>query len=1170
MISVSKSKACLFLVSVFFLFFHSLSLAAEFLDETEYLSLRQKCQTTIEDTLWKYSIWPSVNKKAKPSRADVITNDMIIAKVNKNIANEKLLIKDYGIKITQNDLDNELQRIKLHSKKPERLSELFRALKNNPYLLRQCIARPVLVQKHYNKWVDKFNNPKLNKNIILRNTPTDFFEDAPSPRIKHTAIWTGTRMIIWGGQDENSSSYQTGGIYDPVLDVWSYTAVDDAPKKRHSHSAVWTGTEMLVWGGKDEDNFLLNGKKYNPDLNTWQNISTQNKPKGSVGQIALWTGTHMLIWGGFDSLTMPNTSYGALYNPDNNAWEAMNTLDAPDGLAGAKAVWSGTEALIWGGVTSSDSLSNEGWIYNPSSNAWRAMTLNNSPHARSGHTAVWTGSEMLIWGGTTTTALYSNTGGKYNPQTNNWTSLASANAPSGRFNHASVWTGSEMLIWGGSGNSLDDGGRYNPSSDEWLSFTSIDSPEIQQYSTAIWTGTEMIVWGGDLFTNKGGRYTPSINQWELTSQTYAPSARVGHQVVWTGQKMLVWGGDSAIGGQYDPMLDTWKPMKNSNAPKARTDFGTVWTGTEMLIWGGVDKASGELFTDGKRYNPSNEKWNNISETNKPQTSTGFSVIWTGAEMIVWGGKSATNLLNNGFKYNPISDSWSTISQNNAPLARKNHTAVWTGQEMLIWGGVDSTDATVNTSAKYNANNDMWSPIKSDVNTPRYHHQALWTGDKMLVWGRLNSATNAFKGAIYNPALDSWSLLSTTNQPDAFSGFSMVWTGDELLIWGGENSSGLLNSGKAYNLSSEHWREINSINAPSARKFHSTLWTGDEMLVWGGETLLGQSNTGAKYNVHSDTWVSINKGNVFEINSGVNGIWFYPETSGQGVVFEVLPKLNKVFLAWFTYDIDFPSNSDNAIIGYSGSRWLTGFGDIDPQNKSVMFDLRVTSGGLFDDPQAPFSTAENSYGSAFVSFKDCENARLSYSIINPVNHNLIEGEFPLLRVTHVNDDMCAIVSRLPQIFKKPVKNDNKTDFIANAGLNGTWFNENTPGQGFAIEIFKELNIVFFAWFTYDTEIPNNNPQAIIGNKGHRWFTGGGTLRDDGIIDFDLQITSGGLFDDPTDVTASPVGTVGSATMKFINCKKIEFSYDMPSINRSGVFDLKRISSQNDFICEGLSN
>ena len=67
-------------------------------------------------------------------------------------------------------------------------------------------------------------------------------------------------------------------------------------------------------------------------------------------------------------------------------------------------------------------------------------------------------------------------------------------------------------------------------------------------------------------------------------------------------------------------------------------------------------------------------------------------MWTGSEMIVWGGMPIYGYLNNGGRYDPATDSWTPTSTTNAPDARYSHTAVWTGNEMIVWGGAGNITA----------------------------------------------------------------------------------------------------------------------------------------------------------------------------------------------------------------------------------------------------------------------------------------------------------------------------------------------------------------------------------------------------------------------------------------------------------------------------------------------
>ena len=81
-------------------------------------------------------------------------------------------------------------------------------------------------------------------------------------------------MVVWGGSfyhDPVITFLNTGGRYDPSTDSWVATSTTNAPSARASHTAVWTGSEMIVWGGFDGFNgFVVNtGGRYDPSTDTW-------------------------------------------------------------------------------------------------------------------------------------------------------------------------------------------------------------------------------------------------------------------------------------------------------------------------------------------------------------------------------------------------------------------------------------------------------------------------------------------------------------------------------------------------------------------------------------------------------------------------------------------------------------------------------------------------------------------------------------------------------------------------------------------------------------------------------------------------------------------------------------------------------------------------------------
>jgi len=174
-----------------------------------------------------------------------------------------------------------------------------------------------------------------------------------------------------------------------------------------------------------------------------------------------------------------------------------------------------------------------------------------------------------------------------------------------------------MIVWGGaSGPYLNDGGRYNPATNTWAAggTAMVGAPGVRNAHTAIWTGTEMIVWGGyggASGLNDGGRYNPATNTWAAggTAVAGAPAVRFYHTVVWTGTEMIVWGGNNSVsylndGGRYNPATNTWAAggTSTSGAPGGRSTHTAVWTGTEMIVWGGAG-AFGFPVNDGGRWRP---------------------------------------------------------------------------------------------------------------------------------------------------------------------------------------------------------------------------------------------------------------------------------------------------------------------------------------------------------------------------------------------------------------------------------------------------------------------------------------------------------------------------------------------------------------------------------------
>ena len=136
----------------------------------------------------------------------------------------------------------------------------------------------------------------------------------------------------------------------------------------------------------------------------------------------------------------------------------------------------------------------------------------------------------------------------------------------------------------------------------------------------------MIIWGGTAntggeFLNDGGRYDPEHDSWKPMSTVGAPWPRVEHTATWIGTELIIYGfyrpsmltpedvsnAKSCIAGAYNPTSDTWRSISNQDDVMYHS---SIWTGHQMIVFGGFFPSY--LIPDGKIFTPEGEgKWENL-------------------------------------------------------------------------------------------------------------------------------------------------------------------------------------------------------------------------------------------------------------------------------------------------------------------------------------------------------------------------------------------------------------------------------------------------------------------------------------------------------------------------------------------------------------------------------
>lgn len=209
-------------------------------------------------------------------------------------------------------------------------------------------------------------------------------------------VYTGHALIVVGGIiDQNGTP--GGGVYDLASKQWRALPRALAPALYGGHTALWTGERLLVWGGIDaKRQRLATGMILDPQQQTWQPMSEAKGLTAREGHTALWTGSRMIIFSGFDNAAEV-LGTGAVYDPETDRWALLET-EAAQARIGHTANYTGGEMLVFGGRAKRKALKAVA-AYNPGGHSWRVVESAGGISGRYQHTAVWTGSALIVFGG---------------------------------------------------------------------------------------------------------------------------------------------------------------------------------------------------------------------------------------------------------------------------------------------------------------------------------------------------------------------------------------------------------------------------------------------------------------------------------------------------------------------------------------------------------------------------------------------------------------------------------------------------------------------------------------------------------------------------------------------------------------------------------------------------
>jgi len=594
---------------------------------------------------------------------EAVPHEVLDSKVRTYLKQSLALERIWDQPLTAAMLREEMERIARSTRMPDRLRELHAALGNDPFLIQECLVRPVLADRLARELMA--SDPTMHAEARRRAEQLrgELLSGRVDPLAEHADRTVLTLVRVQAGEVGGPGSAAAGPRTRP------------RPNPFHRELPA---DEFDRWGARVVERVGQIG-------------TVQETPEQFLFRVVLERTPDLLRLAVF-GVAKRNWSM----------WWGEIERDLDEG-----AVETAAAANVLVPLLSAPACDTH--------DSWTALPVApNSPSPRELHTAVWTGNVMVIWGGVRfigDTFGVTNTGGRYDPALDVWTAVSTLNAPSPRWFHTAVWTAAGMVVWGGEddrGDLVNTGGRYDPLTDTWTATSTTNAPTARDVHTAVWTGDRMVVWGGQLVSyplTSGGRYDPVTDSWTPTSLVNAPEGRLLHTAVWAAGCMIVWGGGGLrTGGRYDPRSDTWSPTSMAGAPSGRSWHSAVWSGDRVIVWGGE---SATYFDTGGLYDPSTDTWSPTSTTGAPSPRYAHTAVWIGHEMVVWGGGEGVGglvgatLYNSGGAYDPATDTWTPTSTSNAPMARWRHTAVPAGDLILIWGGgIDGSGNSVGNGGAY--------------------------------------------------------------------------------------------------------------------------------------------------------------------------------------------------------------------------------------------------------------------------------------------------------------------------------------------------------------------------------------------------------------------------------------------------------------------------------------
>jgi hypothetical protein len=261
----------------------------------------------------------------------------------------------------------------------------------------------------------------------------------------------------------------------------------------------------------------------------------------------------------------------------------------------------------------------------------------------------------------------------------------------------------------------------------------------------------------------------------------------------------------------------------------------------VVFLAAVAVASGALIDRGAPQ-PANEPWSSYPPgwtelPTPPQQRFDPALVWTGSQLLSWGGKSSGSSdakpVANGWSFDPATGQWSAIPE--APEALVNTGGIWSGTQALFWGErpSDTGGDLPWIVMAYDPGTSSWREFDPSPHGSEWGGVWVWAGDRLIAFGggRPDSA-EARSGDALDPATGTWEPIA--DAPLQVTSGHAVWTGTAVVVVGsaldtGNHATTSTAVAEAYTPSTDTWRTLPS--PPLSPQASAAVWFQGNVLGW---------------------------------------------------------------------------------------------------------------------------------------------------------------------------------------------------------------------------------------------------------------------------------------------------------------------------------------------------